>query len=42
MKKRTCYKCNYFKKRNNKYYCNDLDEYIDPNEPICSDITHEN
>ena len=35
---RNCYSCGYCKKiKDTQYYCDDLDEYIDPDDPVCSD-----
>ena len=34
----TCNHCGYCKKlKDGRYYCNDLDEYVDPSEPVCSE-----
>ena len=33
MKKHSCYHCGYYKNG----YCNDLDEEVDPNDPVCSE-----
>ena len=31
-----CLKCGYCKKESERYYCNDLDCYVDPFEPACN------
>lgn len=41
-----CFSCGYLQERkdedgNVEYYCNDLDEVIDPFERICSDENYE-
>lgn len=40
--RRNCLRCSYCQKtKDGEYYCNDLDEMIDPCEPVCSDEYYE-
>lgn len=37
MRRSSCYNCGYCRSEGDRFYCNDRDCYVDPNEPDCND-----